>query len=246
MAKGTILAVDDEEDIQELVKLSLLREGYEVLTVGTGDQALGVARSRQPALILLDLLLPGLQGLDVCKILKADPKTQSIPIIILSAKGEASDIVTGLELGAEDYITKPFNSKVLAARVRRVLRKGMEQNLDRNVIRTYNLTIDPSRCEALLDDRPLALTLSEFNILYLLARRPGVVFSRYQIVDSLHGGNYVVTDRAIDVQITYLRKKLGPYRDYIQTVRGVGYRFKDIRQASWRQEDSRQMSMDRQ
>ena len=232
MTGGTILVVDDEEDIQELVRLSLQREGYEVLTVGTGDQVLAVARSHLPALIVLDLLLPGLQGLDVCKILKADPKTQAIPIIILSAKSEASDIVTGLELGADDYITKPFSSKVLAARVRRVLRKGMEQNLDRSVVRIHNLTIDPSRCEALLDDRPLALTLSEFNILYVLARRPGVVFSRYQIVDSLHGGDYVVTDRAVDVQITYLRKKLGPCRDYIETVRGVGYRFKDSRQAA--------------
>jgi two-component system alkaline phosphatase synthesis response regulator PhoP len=244
MTRGTILVVDDEEDIQELVRLSLQREGYEVLAIGTGDQVLAVARSRQPALIVLDLLLPGLQGLDVCRILKADPKTQAIPIVILSAKSEASDIVTGLELGAEDYITKPFDSKVLVARVRRALRKATEQGLDRNVIRLHNLTIDPSRCEALLNDRPLALTWSEFNILYLLARRPGMVFSRYQIVDSLHGGNYVVTDRAIDVQITYLRKKLGSYRDYIQTVRGVGYRFQDSRQASWRQEDSRQMSMD--
>lgn len=245
MTRGTILVVDDEEDIQELVKLSLLREGYDVLTVGTGDQVLAVARSRLPALIVLDLLLPGIQGLDVCRILKADPKTQAIPIIILSAKSEASDIVAGLELGAEDYVTKPFNSKVLAARVRRVLRKGMEQNLDRSVIRLQNLTIDPSRCEALLDDRPVALTLSEFNILYLLARRPGVVFSRYQIVDSLHGGDYIVTDRAIDVQITYLRKKLGPYRDYIETVRGVGYRFKDSGPASRQEDDSREMSLGR-
>jgi two-component system, OmpR family, alkaline phosphatase synthesis response regulator PhoP len=239
MTRETILVVDDEEDIQELVKLSLQREGYEVLTVGTGAQALTVARSHQPALIVLDLLLPGLQGLDICRILKADQKTHAIPILILSAKSEESDIVTGLELGADDYITKPFSSKVLAARVRRVLRQGREQSLDRRVIRIHNLTIDPSRCEALLDDRPLALTLSEFNILYVLARRPGIVLSRYQIVDSLHGGDYVVTDRAVDVQITYLRKKLGPWRDYVETVRGVGYRFKDSRQASRPEESSR-------
>jgi two-component system alkaline phosphatase synthesis response regulator PhoP len=226
MAKGTVLIVDDEEDIQELVKLSLQREGYEVLTVATGDNALVVARSRQPSLIILDLLLPGLAGLDVCKILKADPKTQAIPIIILSAKSEESDIVAGLELGADDYITKPFSAKVLVARVRRALRKEAEQSLDRRVIRIHDLTIDPSRCEALLHDRPLALTWSEFNILYVLARRPGIVFSRYQIVDALHGGDHVVTDRAVDVQITYLRKKLGPYRHYIETVRGVGYRFR--------------------
>lgn len=245
MASGTILAVDDEEDIQELVKLSLQREGYEVMTVGTGDQALTVARSRQPSLILLDLLLPGLQGLDVCKILKADFKTHAIPIIILSAKSEESDIVTGLELGADDYITKPFSSRVLAARVRRALRKGAEQGLDRRIINVHDLTIDPSRCEAHLGGHPLALTLSEFNILYALARRPGIVFSRYQIVDSLHGGDYIVTDRAIDVQITYLRKKLGPYRDYIETVRGVGYRFKDTRPAARQDEGERQTSLGR-
>ena len=245
MARGTILVVDDEEDIQELVKLCLQREGYEVLTVGTGDQALAVARSRQPSLIILDLLLPGLQGLDICKILKADLKTRAIPIIILSAKSEESDIVTGLELGADDYITKPFSSKVLVARTRRALRKEAEQGLDRSVITVHDLTIDPSRCEALLHDRPLSLTLSEFNILYVLARRPGIVFSRYQIVDSLHGGDYVVTDRAVDVQITYLRKKLGPYRDYIETVRGVGYRFKDSRQMIRQEENDREMSLGR-
>jgi two-component system, OmpR family, alkaline phosphatase synthesis response regulator PhoP len=245
MTRETILVVDDEEDIQELVKLCLQREGYEVLAVGTGDQALAVARSRQPALIILDLLLPGLQGLDICKILKADLKTRAIPIIILSAKSAESDIVTGLELGADDYITKPFSSKVLVARTRRTLRKEAEQGLDRSVITVHDLTIDPSRCEALLQDRPLSLTLSEFKILYVLARRPGIVFSRYQIVDSLHGGDYVVTDRAVDVQITYLRKKLGPYRDYIETVRGVGYRFKDSRPAARQEADDREMSLGR-
>jgi two-component system alkaline phosphatase synthesis response regulator PhoP len=245
MGRRTILVVDDEEDIQELVKLNLLREGYDVLTAETGDQALALARSRQPSLIILDLLLPGLQGLDVCKALKAEQKTRAIPIIILSAKTEESDIVTGLEVGADDYITKPFSSKVLIARVRRALRRGMELDLDRSEIRTHELTIDPSRCEALLNGRPLSLTLSEFNILYVLARRPGIVFTRYQIVDSLHGGDYVVTDRAIDVQITCLRKKLGPYRDYIETVRGVGYRFKDSLQASRQEERRREMSMDR-
>jgi two-component system, OmpR family, alkaline phosphatase synthesis response regulator PhoP len=245
MARGTILVVDDEEDIQELIQLSLQREGYDVLTVGTGDQAVALARSRQPALIILDLLLPGLQGLDICKILKGDPKTHAIPIIILSAKSEESDVVAGLELGADDYMTKPFSSKVLTARVRRVLRKGAEQGLDRSIIKIHDLTIDPSRCEALLNGRPLALTLSEFNILYVLARRPGIVFSRYQIVDALHGGDYIVTDRAIDVQITYLRKKLGSYRDYIETVRGVGYRFQDSRQASQQEECDREMNVGR-
>jgi two-component system phosphate regulon response regulator PhoB len=245
MARRTILVVDDEEDIQELVKLGLVRDGYDVLTADTGEQALTMARSRQPALMVLDLLLPGLSGLDVCKILKADPKTQRIPIIILSARGEESDIVAGLELGADDYITKPFKSKVLAARVRRALRRGMEQDLDRSVIHIHDLTIDPGHCEALLNGSPLSLTLSEFNILYVLARRPGAVFTRYQIVDSLHGGDYVVTDRAVDVQIASLRKKLGPCRDYVETVRGVGYRFKGSQQMSRQQDDSMEVSLGR-
>jgi two-component system phosphate regulon response regulator PhoB len=245
MLSRTILVVDDEEDIQELIKLCLARGGYDVLTADTGEQALTMARSRQPTLMVLDLLLPGLSGLDICKILKADPKTQRIPIIILSAKGEESDIVAALELGADDYITKPFNSKVLVARVRRALRRGMEQDLDRSVIHIHGLTIDPSRCEALLNGTPLSLTLSEFNILYVLARRPGAVFTRYQIVDSLHGGDYVVTDRAIDVQIACLRKKLGPCRDYIETVRGLGYRFKGSQRMSRQQDNSVEMSLGR-
>lgn len=227
MAKGTILVVDDEEDIQELVQFNLAREGYEILKAGTAEQALTLARSRRPALVILDLMLPGMDGLDVCKMLKADAKTRHIPIIFLTAKSDESDVVTGLEIGAEDYITKPFSAKVLAARVRRALRGPAPESLERSTIHMYDLTIDPSRCEALLHDRPLSLTLSEFNILYALARRPGVVFSRHQIMDALHGEDYVVSDRAIDVQITYLRKKLGPCRGYIETVRGVGYRFRD-------------------
>lgn len=227
MGKGTILVVDDEEDIQELVKLNLSREGYDVLTAGSGEQALEMAQAKQPALTVLDLMLPGIDGLEVCQILKANAKTRTIPIIMLTAKSEDSDVVTGLELGADDYISKPFSSKVLVARVRRLLRKTAEQDSAQAAIRIHELSIDPVRCEALLKGKALSLTFSEFNILYALARRPGVVFTRYQVVDSLHGGNYVVSERAVDVQIAYLRKKLGNCKDYIETVRGVGYRFKD-------------------
>jgi two-component system, OmpR family, alkaline phosphatase synthesis response regulator PhoP len=227
MGKGTILVVDDEEDIQELVKLHLAREGYEILTAGSGEEALEMAQARQPALTVLDLMLPGIDGLEVCQILKADAKTHHMPIIMLTAKSEDSDVVSGLELGANDYITKPFSSKVLVARVRRLLRRAVDEESDQGAIRMHELSIDPVRCEALLKGKSLSLTFSEFNILYTLARRPGVVFTRYQIVDSLHGGNYVVSDRAVDVQIAYIRKKLGDCKDYIETVRGVGYRFKD-------------------
>jgi two-component system alkaline phosphatase synthesis response regulator PhoP len=227
MAKATILVVDDETDICELVKLNLTREGYEVLTCGTGEKALQIARSGVPALVILDLMLPGIDGLEVCKILKNDPKTEHIPIIILSAKGEEADIVTGLELGADDYVTKPFSGKVLVARVRRILRRTVERVHDRATIRIHELAIDPGRHEVSANDKPIELTLTEFNILYTLARRPGFVFTRYQIVDAIHGNDYLVTDRAVDVQIVSLRKKLGPCGKYIETVRGVGYRFKD-------------------
>ncbi len=150
-----------------------------------------------------------------------------LPVIMLTAQSEDSDIIAGLELGADDYVAKPFSLRVLVARVRRVLRKKVAQNLTRGVIKMHDLTIDPARCEVLLGGKPVSLTFSEFNILYTLAKRPGVVFTRYQIVDALHGSDHIVTERAIDVQIAYLRKKLGPAKDYIETVRGVGYRFKD-------------------
>jgi len=225
--KGTILVVDDEPDIQELVRFNLEREGYDIILADTGEDALELAKSKQPQLIVLDLMLPGLDGLDVCKILRHDVKTQNIPIVMLSAKSQESDIVSGLELGADDYVTKPFSSKVLVARIRRLLNRRIEQSLDRKVVRIHDLAIDPARCEAYVKDKRLSLTLSEFNILYTLARHPGIVFTRYQIVDSLHGSDYIVSDRAVDVQIAYLRKKLGSFKDYIETIRGVGYRFKD-------------------
>jgi two-component system phosphate regulon response regulator PhoB len=227
MTKGTILVVDDEVDIQQLVKLSLEREGFEVLCAGTGEEAFDLAKSKLPELIVLDLMLPGMDGLDVCKLIKHDSRTATIPIVMLSAKTQETDIVTGLELGADDYVTKPFSPKVLMARIRRILNRKIEKHLDRSAISIHALTIDPARCEAYLKDQRLSLTLSEFNILYTLARRPGIVFTRYQIVDSLHGSDYIVSDRAVDVQIAYLRKKLGPCKHYIETIRGVGYRFRD-------------------
>lgn len=227
MEKATILIVDDEEDIVELLELNLLREGYKVLTCGTGEQALQIARSKRPELMVLDLMLPGIDGLEVCKRLKSDPKTERIPIVILSAKGEEADIVTGLELGADDYVTKPFSGKVLVARVRRVLRKIVATGDEKATIRIHELSIDPARREVLAGSKQIELTFTEFNILHLLARRAGLVFTRYQVVDALHGSDYLVTERAVDVQIVSLRKKLGRYAEYIETVRGVGYRFKD-------------------
>ncbi len=223
------MVVDDEEDIQELLRLNLTREGYDVVATETGEGALRLARDRQPTLVILDLMLPGIGGLDVCKILKNNDKTRRIPVIMLTAKSEESDIVAGLELGADDYITKPFSSKILVARVRRALQKRADHDASGEIIEIHDLVIDPDRHEVRLKGKLLSLTRSEFDILATLARKPGRVFSRYEIVDSLHGGQYVVSDRAIDVQITYLRKKLGACKHYIETVRGVGYRFKDRR-----------------
>jgi two-component system phosphate regulon response regulator PhoB len=227
MDKPTILVVDDEEDIVELVELNIAREGYKVLTCGTGEEALEIAHSKLPDLVILDLMLPGIDGLEVCRRLKSHPKTEQIPIVILSAKGEEADIVTGLELGADDYITKPFSGKVLVARVRRVLRKSVAPIGEKAIIRVHDITIDPARREVLVGNKTVELTFTEFNILHVLAKRPGLVFTRYQIVDAIRGSDYVVTDRAVDVQIVSLRKKLGRYGEYIETVRGVGYRFKD-------------------
>jgi two-component system, OmpR family, alkaline phosphatase synthesis response regulator PhoP len=227
MMRTKILIVDDEADIRELVHLNLAREGYEILDCESGEQALSQARAKSPDLIVLDLMLPGIDGLEVCRRLKADPKTACIPVVMLTAKGEDSDVITGLEVGADDYVTKPFSGKVLVARVRRLLRRTTQSADEQETIKVHDLTIDPSRHEVWAGDRKVELTRTEFNILRTLARRPGLVLSRYQIVDCVHGDDYPVTDRAVDVQIVSLRKKLGPCGKYIETVRGVGYRFKD-------------------
>jgi len=227
MAKENILIVDDEEDVLELVRYNLDKNGYNTEIATTGEEALAKARAKLPDLVILDLMLPGIDGLGVCKKLKSDTKTQNIPIIMLTAKGEEIDIVTGLELGADDYVTKPFSPKVLVARVRKILHRAIARDLEKAPVKIYELTIDPARREVLIKNKPVELTFTEFNILYVLAKRPGLVFTRYQIVDALHGDDYLVTDRAVDVQIVGLRKKLGPCSKYIETVRGVGYRFKD-------------------
>lgn len=228
MAKEHILVVDDEEDILELVRYNLIKEGYRVSTVASGEEALKSARSAQPDIILLDLMLPGVDGLEVCRLLKHDSKTQHVPIIMLSAKGEETDIVTGLELGAADYITKPFSPKVLVARLRAVLRRrSMETGSDNAPLTLHGITIHPGRHEVLIHGQPVDLTVTEFRLLHMLARRPGWVFTRSQIVNGVHGEDYPVSDRSVDVQVVGLRKKLGITGEYIETVRGVGYRFKE-------------------
>jgi two-component system alkaline phosphatase synthesis response regulator PhoP len=228
MPKAKILVVDDEEDILELVRYNLAKEGYRVACVTSGEHALREAKEGAPDLILLDLMLPGLDGLDVCRRLKSDHVTSVIPIIMLTAKGEDADIVTGLELGAEDYVTKPFSPRVLLARLKACLRRNRQQEAEETaVLRVGDLTINPSRHEVLVKDKPAALTATEFRILYFLARRSGWVFSRDQIIRAVKGDDYPVTERSVDVQIAGLRKKLGSSGNSVETVRGVGYRLKE-------------------
>ena len=228
MVKQKILVVDDEEDILELLKFNLSREGYQVLCAVSGEQALRLVRSENPDLIMLDLMLPGIDGLEVTRRLKNDPDTKNLPIVMLTAKGEEADIVTGLELGADDYITKPFSPRILIARIRAVLRRRIKgQTEETSVLRIHDLEIDPGRHEVLVNEKPVQLTFTEFGILNYLARRPGWVFTRFQIVEAVRGEDYPVTDRSVDVQIVGLRRKLGPAGKHIETVRGVGYRFKE-------------------
>lgn len=223
-----ILVVDDEEDILELVDYNLSRAGYRVTCVASGGDAVKAARSAMPDLVVLDLMLPGLDGLEVCTLLKNDPKTRDAAIVMLTARGEEKDIVRGLELGADDYVTKPFSPRVLLARIQAVLRRReQEANQQDTVLRVHELVIHPGRHEVLVKGKPLNLTFTEFRVLHCLARRPGWVFTRSQIVDAVRGEGYAVTDRAVDVQIVGLRKKLGSRGHYIETVRGVGYRLKE-------------------
>ncbi len=228
MSRERILVVDDEEDLLELVNYNLSREGYRVETVATGEAALAAARRHLPDLIVLDLLLPNVDGLEVCRLLKSDPQTKGIPVIMLTAKSEESDMVTGLELGADDYMTKPFSPRVLLARIKAMLRrKAKPAANDDDAIRVRELLIHPGRHEVMIDGKPLELTFTEFRLLQFLAKKPGWAYSRAQIVDAVKGEDYPVTERSVDVQVAGLRKKLGNYGHYVETVRGVGYRFKE-------------------
>lgn len=227
MSKEHIFVVDDEEDILELARYNLANEGYQVTCINSGEKAILQVQQNKPDLIVLDLMLPGMNGFDVCKVIKNNPLTSAIPIVMLTAKGEESDIVTGLELGADDYITKPFSPKVLVARIRTVLRREKTADAGNKVLTVFNIELDPIRFEVKVDKQPVDLTATEFHILQYLMQHPGWVFTRSQIIDAVKGTDYPVTDRSVDVQIVGLRKKLGAAGDLIKTVRGVGYRFSE-------------------
>lgn len=230
-ARGRILVVEDEEDILELISYNLSREGYRVSTATTGEEGLRLALRDKPDLIVLDLMLPGIDGIEVCRRLKADPQVRYIPVVMVTAKGEEADVVTGLELGADDYLTKPFSPKVLVARLRAVIRRREQESVKdaKEPIQRGEILIHPGRREVLLGGSRIALelTFTEFNILYLLASRPGWVFTRAQIVDAVRGYDYSVTERSVDVHVVGLRRKLGPHGEQVETVRGVGYRFRE-------------------
>jgi two-component system phosphate regulon response regulator PhoB len=211
-----------------LVTYNLAKEGYRVTAVGTGEEALRAVGTARPDLVLLDLMLPGVDGLEVARLLKADPSSREIPIIILTAKGEETDVVSGLETGADDYIRKPFSVRVLIARIRAVLRRATQAPVDMAAPLTVgDLAIHPGRHEVLVRGMPVNLTRTEFRVLHALASRPGWVFTRCQIADAIHEGDGLVTDRSVDVQIVGLRRKLGVAGSRIETVRGVGYRLRE-------------------
>jgi len=223
-----ILVVDDEDDLLELVRYTLSKAGHAIACASTGEDALKLARKQPPDLIVLDLMLPGIDGMEVCRRLKGDSKTRDIPIIMLTAKTEEADVISGLDRGADDYITKPFSPRVLAARVKSLLRRKEAEVRSQmeTTIEVRELAIHPGRHEVKINGEPLELTYTEFALLQFLAKRPGWAYTRTQIVDAVKGEDYPVTERSVDVQVAGLRKKLGAFGSNIETVRGVGYRFR--------------------
>jgi two-component system alkaline phosphatase synthesis response regulator PhoP len=228
--RPTILVVEDEKDILEVIEYNLVREGCQVIPAGDGNDAVRLAKDKDPDLILLDLMIPGIDGIEVCRLLKQDPLTRPIPIIMVTAKGEESDVVLGLGVGADDYIPKPFGPKELVARVKAVLRRGSikEERVSGERVTHGPLMVDTGRHEVTLDGNPLQLTPTELRLLHFLASHPGRVFSRDRLLSVAIGAHAVVVDRNIDVHVRAIRHKLGDYREMIETVRGVGYRFREV------------------
>lgn len=229
LGRDLIVVIDDENDIRELIQYNLTKAGYDVRCAASGEDGLALINQCSPSLILLDLMLPGIDGLDVCRTLKRNPALAAIPVIMISARGEEADVVSGLEIGADDYVSKPFSPRVLLARVRSVLRRGSLPPVSPDAVLSFEgLTVNPPRREVFIDKRLIDLTNTEFKLLHFLMRQPGLVFTRDRIVEGVHGDDYPVTDRSVDVQVVGLRKKLGSYGELIETVRGVGYRFKSL------------------
>lgn len=230
--KRRIVMIEDEADILEVVAYRLEREGFEVSTSRDGEEGLARIRRERPDLVILDLMLPGMDGTEICRAVKRDPGTRDIPIIMVTAKTEESDVVLGLGLGADDYVPKPFSPRELVARVQAVLRRApvREPEVVKKRLSRGPLVIDTERHEALLDGEPLVLTATELRLLHVLAARPGRVYSRDELLSLAVGDDVVVGERNIDVHVRAIRQKLGAWRDLIETVRGVGYRFQGSRE----------------
>ena len=226
-AKNQIFVIEDEQDIAELIRYNLSLNGHQVQTFSSGEEGFNAISKQKPDLLILDIMLPGLSGLEICEKLKKQQESKNIPIIMVSAKGEETDIIKGLELGADDYVTKPFSTSVLNARVEAVLRRGPHRKIeDKDHVFLHGIELHTGRVEVRIDQNLVDLTQTEFKILHFLIQRPGWVFTRNQIVEGIRGANYAVTERSIDFQMVGLRKKLGDKGDLLETVRGVGYRFK--------------------
>lgn len=229
MSKGTICIIEDEEDIREILEIQLKREGYDTVSAETGEQGLRLVREHKPVLVVLDVMLPSMDGFDVCRAMRAEKSMREIPVIMLTARGEEADVVTGLEMGADDYITKPFSPRIVMSRIKSVLRRGRRSQEDPNGILEYGeIVVDQPRHLVKIDGEAVDLTATEYKLLVFLCKRPGWVFTRQQIVDNVRGEDYAVTERSVDVQVVGLRKKLGHQADLIETVRGVGYRAREL------------------
>ncbi len=227
MNKPTVLVVEDENDILELVAFNLEAAGFKVVKARDGQQGLAQARSLRPDLVVLDLLLPGLDGREVCRQIKRGADTDQIPVLILSALAEETDRVVGFEIGADDYLTKPFSPRELVLRARAILRRTQPPAAPSGHLRRGGLVMDPDRHQAEMDGRPLELTVTEFKLLHQLAAHPGRVLSRELLLETVWGYQYQGYSRTVDTHVRRLRKKLGPRQDLIDTVRGLGYRFKE-------------------
>ncbi|MEM9353140.1 MAG: response regulator [Planctomycetota bacterium] len=227
MAKARILIVEDDPSLAEVLDYNLRQEGYETHVARDGQQGLREVRLHCPDLVILDLMLPLIDGLEVCRLLRADPSTQDLLVLMLTARSEESDELVGFSVGADDYVTKPFSVKVLLQRLNALVRRKDQGATDRDVIVSQGIMIDRRRHRATAGDAPLDLTPSEFGLLAALVRQPGRAFSRTELIDVALGDDAIVLERTIDVHIRALRKKLGSHADLIQTVRGIGYRFRD-------------------
>jgi two-component system phosphate regulon response regulator PhoB len=223
----TVLVIDDEPEIVKLVDYNLTKAGYLVLTARDGEGGLSAARKHRPDLVILDVMMPGMDGWEVCRKLRQDPETSTLPILMLTAKAEEGDRVLGLELGADDYVTKPFGVRELGARVKALFRRAEAAGQPAEVLKSGKLVIDSARRVVTAAGKAVELTATEFNLLRALAERAGRVLSREDLISKARGEDAAVIDRTIDVHVAALRKKLGKQGELIETVRGVGYRLRE-------------------